>query len=244
MLSASQIKMLDSYSAKYRSGKSPFREIVKITKRKAVESFEFNKERYGIPEDNPKIKTQVNISLRDVIDEVNESFRNKNKVRYNVAGRTRVARTIRAFFRDENIERASWKYFPPEKAENENFLAVGNWDHQYEWRYDLDFDFDKLHEYAPWVIQRWNEVNLKPLTEEYKEKINWNLRNLESTPKLKPWKGNLENQTYENPMAYRDLEVIDDAIEKIIGIEKKLEKARDIKDELAIFKSYFRDLGS
>ena len=147
-------------------------------------------------------------------------------------------------FRDENIERASWKYFPPEKAENENFLAVGNWDHQYEWRYDLDFDFDKLHEYAPWVIQRWNEVNLKPLTEEYKEKINWNLRNLESTPKLKPWKGNLENQTYENPMAYRDLEVIDDAIEKIIGIEKKLEKARDIKDELAIFKSYFRDLGS
>jgi len=104
MLSASQIKMLDSYSAKYRSGKSPFREIVKITKRKAVESFEFNKERYGIPEDNPKIKTQVNISLRDVIDEVNESFRNKNKVRYNVAGRTRVARTIRAFFRDENID--------------------------------------------------------------------------------------------------------------------------------------------
>ncbi|MFX0001696.1 MAG: hypothetical protein ACFE88_16415 [Candidatus Hermodarchaeota archaeon] len=147
-------------------------------------------------------------------------------------------------FRDENINRNAWKYFPPEKAENENFLAVGNWDHHYEWRYDLKFDFDKLHEYAPWVIQRWNEMNLKPLTEEYKENINWNLRNLESTPKLLPWKGNLENQTYENPRAHRDLEIIDEAIEKIIGIERKIEKAKDIKEELTIFKSFFRDLSS
>ncbi len=104
-------------------------------------------------------------------------------------------------FRDEAINRNNWKYFPPDKSDNENYLAIGNWDHQYEWRYDLDFDFDKLHEYAPWVIQKWNEINLKPLTEEFKDKINWDLRKIESVPKLKPWKGNIERQVNENPRA-------------------------------------------
>jgi hypothetical protein len=147
-------------------------------------------------------------------------------------------------FRDENINRASWKYFPYEQLGIENYLAVGNWDHQYEWRNDLDFDFDKLHEYAPWVIQRWNDSNLKLLTEDDKVKINWNLRYIESTPKLKPWEGNFEDQKDENPMVYRDLDIVNEAIVKIIGHDKKIEKTKDIKDELAMFKSYFRDLGS
>jgi len=145
---------------------------------------------------------------------------------------------------DENINRASWKYFPAEQSGIENYIAVGNWDHQYEWRNDLEFDFDKLHEYAPWVIQRWSDMNLKPLTEEYKEKINWNLRYIESTPKLRSWEGSLESQSYENPMAYKDMEIVNEAITKIIGHDKEIEKTKDIKDELALFKSYFRDLGS
>ncbi len=147
-------------------------------------------------------------------------------------------------FKGENINRNTWNYFPPEKSDNENFLAVGNWDHQYEWRYDLDFDFDKLHEYAPWVIQRWDEANLKPLTEEYKEKINWNLRNIESSPKLKPWQANFKSQTYENPKAYEDLEIVEEAITKLIRHDKIIEKIKDIKDDLVMFKTYFRNLSS
>ncbi len=145
-------------------------------------------------------------------------------------------------FRDGNINRASWKYFPSDQLGFENYIAIGNWDHQYEWKNELEFDFDKLHEFAPWIIQRWSEDNLKPLTEDYKEKIKWNLRNIESMPKLKPWEGNLESQTYENPKAYRDLEIINDAISKIIRNDKEIEKIKDIKEELPIFKSYFRDL--
>ena len=147
-------------------------------------------------------------------------------------------------FKDENVNRDSWKYFPYEQSGIENYLAVGNWDHQYEWRNDLEFDFDKLHEYAPWVIQRWNEVNLKPLTGEYKKKINWNLRYIESTPKLKPWEGNLENQSYINPMANKDIEIVNEAFAKIIGPDKEVKKTKAIKDELGIFKAYFRDLTS
>ena len=108
----------------------------------------------------------------------------------------------------------------------------------------MEFDFDKLHEYAPWVIQRWNEVNLKPLTEEYKGMINWELRYIESIPKIKPWEGNVEEQSYENPKAYKDIEFINEAISKIIRDDKQIEKIKDIKDELPIFKSYFRDLNS
>ncbi len=147
-------------------------------------------------------------------------------------------------FRDENINRAIWKFFPYEKSNNENFIAIGNWDHQYEWRDDLEFDFDKLHEYAPWIVKRWNNTNLKPLIHEYKEKINWNLRYIESKPKLKPWNGNLENQTYKNPSLYKDIEIINEAIEKVIGKDAKVEKIKDIKENLFMFKAYFRDLDS
>ncbi len=145
-------------------------------------------------------------------------------------------------FKDEKVNRDSWKFFAFDQSGIENYLAVGNWDHQYEWRNDLEFDFDKLHEYAPWVIQRWNVNNLKPLTEDFKYKINWNLRNIEATPKLKPWEGNLENQSYSNPLAYKTIEIINEAYAKIIGNEREVKKTKDIKDDIGAFKAYFRDL--
>ncbi|MFW9969825.1 MAG: hypothetical protein ACFFDF_06465 [Candidatus Odinarchaeota archaeon] len=145
-------------------------------------------------------------------------------------------------FKDENAFQNPWKYFPNERQGIDNYLVAGNWEHQYEWRNDLEFDFDKLHEYAPWVIQRWNDINLKPLSEEYKDKINWNLRNIVSTPKLKPWEGNLENQSYTNPLGNKDIEIVNTALTKIIGKEKEVEKLKDVKDEIGLFETYFRDL--
>ncbi|MFX1419397.1 MAG: hypothetical protein ACFE9N_10795 [Promethearchaeota archaeon] len=147
-------------------------------------------------------------------------------------------------FRDENVAQAPWKYFHYEQSGIDNYLAVGNWEHQYEWRSDLEFDFDKLNEYAPWVIQRWNEFNLKALTEDFKEKNDWNLRNIDSMPKLKPSQGNFESQSYENPMAFKDLEIVHESITTIIKQDKIIKKIKDIKDDLSMFKSYFRDLSS
>ena len=144
-------------------------------------------------------------------------------------------------FKTENIEQTSWNFFPFEKSKNENFIAIANWAHQYEWRDDLEFDFDKLHEYAPWVIQRWNEFNLKPLTEDFKSIINWSLRGIDSMPKLKPWNEDFEHQSYQNPNAYDDLAIINEAIEKFVGTEKKVEKLREVKDKLISIKTYFRD---
>ena len=142
-------------------------------------------------------------------------------------------------FKDENIDRNSWQYFSAEKSLNENFIAIANWDHQYEWRLDLEQDYDKINALSPWIIKKWNQTNLKPLTEDYKTKIKWNLLNLESEPKLKPWNGNIEDQTYENQKAYRDLEIIDEAIEKIIGSNVELKKLGDLEKQLFKFKTYF-----
>ncbi|MFX1445870.1 MAG: hypothetical protein ACFFHV_20835 [Promethearchaeota archaeon] len=145
-------------------------------------------------------------------------------------------------FKNDDIERNSWQYFPADKSLNENFIAVANWDHQYEWRSDLEQDFDKINALSPWIIKKWNLNNLKPLTDDYKLKIKWNLLNLESEPKLKPWNGNIEEQTYENENAYKDLEIIDEAIEKIIGPNVELKKLGDLEKRLLKFKIYFRDL--
>ena len=145
-------------------------------------------------------------------------------------------------YKDDEIERNSWQYFPADKSSNENYIAVANWDHQYEWRLDLEQDFDKYNKYSPWIMKKWNQTNLKPLTEDYKKKIKWNLLNLKSEPKLKPWKENFEDQTYENENAYKDLEVVDEAIEKIIGSNVELKKLGDLEKQLLKFKIYFRDL--
>ena len=61
---------------------------------------------------------------------------------------------------------------------------------------------------------------------------------------FKPWEGNLDSQTYENPKAYKDLEIVNEVITKIIGQDKVIKKIKDIKNEIPIIKSYFRGLGS
>ena len=145
-------------------------------------------------------------------------------------------------FWNEEINHNTWQYFPYDKSKNENYIAIANWAHQYEWQNDLELDFDKLHEYAPWVIKRWNMDNLKPLTESFKKKNNWKLRFIESTPKLQPWEGNLKNQTYENKNPNWENKIIDDAIKKVIGEEYRVEILKDLKLDLLALKAYFRDL--
>ncbi|MFX0032877.1 MAG: hypothetical protein ACFE8E_06170 [Candidatus Hodarchaeota archaeon] len=145
-------------------------------------------------------------------------------------------------FRSENIDRNSWRFFPYEKSLNENYLAIANWDHQFEWRDDLEIDYDKLHDYAPWVVMNWTAENLKPLTDEYKRSLNWDLRQIESIPKLKPWFGNFETQTHESYRSYKDLQLMNEAIEKVIGNDKEINKLRDLKSYLPKIKSFFRDL--
>ncbi|MFX1257321.1 MAG: hypothetical protein ACFFAN_05655 [Promethearchaeota archaeon] len=147
-------------------------------------------------------------------------------------------------FKEENVVRNSWKFFPFEKASNDNFLAVANWDHQYEWYNDLALDFDKLNDYAPWIVKRWNEYYIKPLTEEYKEKIKWDLFNLKSKPKLKPWKGDIEKQIFKNENAYKDLEIVEDVINSVIGSEYRVEKVKDLRADLFKIQSFLRDLKS
>ncbi|MFX1279342.1 MAG: hypothetical protein ACFFA3_07985 [Promethearchaeota archaeon] len=145
-------------------------------------------------------------------------------------------------FKEENINIESWKFFPATKLEKNNFIAIANWNHQFEWRDDLEYDYDKLHEYAPWVIQRWDKFNLKPINDNFKKEINWDVRIIDSIPKLKPWEENFEDQEYQNPQVNREEIVVNGAIQKVIGPERKIEKIRDIKDKLMAVKSYFRDL--
>jgi len=145
-------------------------------------------------------------------------------------------------FKEVDINRNAWKFFPFKKSLNENYIAVANWDHQYEWRNDLSLDFDKLHAYAPWVIKGWTSVSLKPLTEEYKERLNWSLRYIEDIPKLKPWMEGFENQKHEFISAYKDIELIEEAISKIQGEEYTVETLKDLKEDLFKFKAHFRDL--
>ncbi|MFW9899398.1 MAG: hypothetical protein ACFFDO_09100 [Candidatus Thorarchaeota archaeon] len=145
-------------------------------------------------------------------------------------------------FWNENINHNIWKFFPYEVSKNNNYIAIANWAHQYEWRNDLELDFDKLHEYAPWVIKRWNTDNLKPLKENFKKTINWNSRYIESTPKLEPWEGDLENKSYEFPHTNWEDALINDAIKKVIGEEYRVKNLKDLKLDLFELKAYFRDL--
>lgn len=145
-------------------------------------------------------------------------------------------------YNSAKINRNSWKFFPKDHTKSENFIAVANWDHQYEWRNDLELDYDKLHSYAPWIIQKWDESNLKPLTKIFKTEVNWDLRGMESLPKLKPWVPNFETTSFDSFKAYKDLQLMNDAIEKVIGKDRKIEKLKDIKKYILEFKAYLRDL--
>jgi len=61
---------------------------------------------------------------------------------------------------------------------------------------------------------------------------------------LKPWEPNFETTTYDNFKAYKDIQLLNDAIERIIGKDKKIEKLKDIKNYILEFKAYLRDLDS
>ncbi|NVM44233.1 MAG: hypothetical protein HWN79_04895 [Candidatus Lokiarchaeota archaeon] len=145
-------------------------------------------------------------------------------------------------FKSEKINRNSWTFFTKEQTTDENFIAVANWDHQYEWRNDLELDYDKLHSYAPWIIQEWDKLNLKPLTKIFKDRVKWDLRGIESVPKLRPWNSNFETTSFDSFKAYKDLQLMNDAIEKVIGKDRKIEKLKDIKKYILEFKAYLRDL--
>jgi len=145
-------------------------------------------------------------------------------------------------FRSEEINRNSWKFFPIEKSNNDNYLATANWDHQFEWREDLELDFDKLNDYAPWILHRWDHQNLKPLTDNYKRTLNWELQPIQEAPKLKPWMSKLEIQEYEDFKSYKDLQIVNEVIERIIGADVKIKKLKDLSVHLFEIKAYFRDL--
>lgn len=143
-------------------------------------------------------------------------------------------------FKEEIIQDNPWKFFPYQVSLNANYLAVANWEHQYEWKNDLSLDYDKLNNYAPWIIKVWDKGSLKPLTDEFKNN-NLQERHIEFMPKLKPWEGGLETQHYENTNSNKEKEIIDKAIEKIVGSDYEVNKLRDIEDDLFKFKAYFRD---
>ena len=147
-------------------------------------------------------------------------------------------------FKSVKINRNSWKFFPKDQINNENFIAVANWDHQYEWRSDLELDYDKLHSYAPWILQKWGKLSLKPLTKVFKKEVKWDLRGIESMPKLKPWEPNFETTSFDSFKAYKDLQLMNDVIEKVIGKDIKIEKLKDIKKYMLEFKAYLRDINS
>jgi len=147
-------------------------------------------------------------------------------------------------FKSIKINRNSWRFFPKDQANNQNFIAVANWDHQYEWQNDLELDYDKLHSYAPWIIQKWEELNIKPLTKVFKNEVKWDLRGIESMPKLKPWEPNFETTSFDSFKAYKDFQLMNDIIEKVIGKDIKIEKLKDIKKYILEFKAYLRDINS
>jgi len=145
-------------------------------------------------------------------------------------------------FRSEEINRNTWKFFPIEKSSNDNYLATANWDHQFEWREDLELDFDKLNNYGPWVLHRWDHQKLKPLTNKYKRTLNWDLRPIKDVPKLKTWMSKFEDQEYEDFKSYKDLQIVNEVIERIIVLDVKIKKIKDLKGHLFEIKAYFRDL--
>lgn len=147
-------------------------------------------------------------------------------------------------FKNPEINRHSWQFFHADKTNNENYISVANWDHQYEWRNDLELDYDKLHEYAPWIIKKWNAQNLKPLNQTQKNALNWELRPLESLPKLRPWEKDFSSIKYENFKAYKDLQLMNEAVVKVIGADAELMKIKDIKNYILEYKAYLRDLTS
>jgi hypothetical protein len=183
------------------------------------------------------LKSTIDITQIELYVEINEDKKElKEKIGYffqNGEGKS---------FKTEEIMENKWKFFPEVRAQNQNYIATANWYHQFEWRRDLELDFDKLHQYAPWVIQSWTLETLKPLTDPFKKQIFWEKRGLDSIPKLKPWLENLNTQEYINKAYYNDLKIVNKSIREILDEDLELEELSDIQDKLIEFKRYFNEL--
>ncbi|MHA1804697.1 MAG: hypothetical protein ACTSU4_09195 [Promethearchaeota archaeon] len=145
-------------------------------------------------------------------------------------------------FWEENVLENPWRFFPAENYPENCCLILSNWMHQYEWEKDLLLNPAKEEEMSPWNIKTWKSNEIKPLTEEFKKKIYWKERGMDSYPKLKPWKNDFEEAVIELPLIQRELKVIEDAIEKIMGNKAEINILSDIDPYLSQFKTYFRDL--
>ena len=76
----------------------------------------------------------------------------------------------------------------------------------------------------------------------FKNEVQWDLRGIDSIPKLKPWMPNFERTSYDSFKSYKDLQLMNDAIEKVIGKDIKIEKLKDIKKYVLEYKAYLKDL--
>ena len=145
-------------------------------------------------------------------------------------------------FNSEDIEKCVWKFFPFPKSLSDNYFATGNWAHHYEWRYDLTLDYDKLNSYAPWIIKKWDETNLKPLTNDFKYKIKLNKKFENTEPKLVPWQIELNENISMKPELNHELQYVNEAIDSIFGKEIEVQEKTDIEKKIFEFKAFFRDL--
>ncbi|MBY9006890.1 MAG: hypothetical protein KGD63_09035 [Candidatus Lokiarchaeota archaeon] len=145
-------------------------------------------------------------------------------------------------FKSENIQECVWKFFPFKKSLEENYIAIGNWAHYYEWRFDLALDYDKLESYSPWLIKKWDKTNLKPLTNDFKYKIKWKKKFEDLEPHIIPEQIKNNEDISLKPKMDNDMEIVKNAIKILIGEEIKVNNNKDIREKLFEFRAFFRDL--
>ncbi len=145
------------------------------------------------------------------------------------------------FWNDEFSE-TPWEFFALEDISNYHALIVANWMHQYEWDKETNSNIEKMEDLSPWEVKTWDSKELKPLTEEFKNKIHWNERGLNSLPKLIPWDEQLKEKAHEIKEIQFDIQEIEKAIEKILGKDTEIRRFSDIEKHLNQFRIYFRDL--
>ncbi|MBN1214329.1 MAG: hypothetical protein JXA99_02695 [Candidatus Lokiarchaeota archaeon] len=145
-------------------------------------------------------------------------------------------------FKSEDIQDCQWKFFPIEKSSDKNYISIGNWAHYYEWRFDLLLDQNKFEEYSPWIIKKWDKINLKPLTNEIKYIFKWKERFQDLEPHLLPDQISDNKNISLKPKIDPIMENIKKAIRTIFNDEIEIKKKKDIMGKIFEFKSFFRDL--
>ena len=145
-------------------------------------------------------------------------------------------------FWEEEINETPWKYFPYDENKEDTCLIVDNWIHQYKWEEEISTNAESKDELSPWEKKVWTKLDLKPITDEFKEYIQWEKRGIDSNPKLKPWKEAPEKQVKNMRINLKEFQIINQAIEKVMGKETEIHSLSNIDDHLTQFKRYFRDL--